>query len=72
MVSSTEYESESVPPEHRPFTPSVFADTTSPIGLAAFTPDYRETTITAFNGAAVRVARTDRARLSGFQELRLT
>jgi hypothetical protein len=57
-ANGTEYEAESVPPEHPPDTPLVLADATAATGDNRSTPEYSITAIVAFVGAPPNVADT--------------
>jgi hypothetical protein len=58
VVKLTEYDALSTPPIQTPFTPFVFAEVIFPMGVPVSTPEYRDTAITALDGAALSVAVT--------------
>ena len=58
VVRFTEPLRASVPPLHAPFTPTLLEEETAPIGAATFTPEYRETEMTALCSATSKLAVT--------------
>ena len=58
VLKSNRYALLSVPPEQDPSVPFVLPETRFPIGFTTFTPEYLDTTMTAFTGVPEKVAVT--------------